>query len=446
MGVDRDIWECYSDRSDDESCYGWGKTTVEKWRSGSTVRVWATGNEYYIRAFREMLNEQLAPLLNLSFLWVDDEWDADLVAILGVSKEDTLSDRWPSCRDVWGCGGKVDVKSGEVRKADLIVYHIDIYDRFLNDYPILKRMVNGILLHETLHGLVPTGHPKRTKGVISIMRSAGYLTSIDQAILGLNSHPSIEPGMTMEQIERMIVFRDEMLQSPAPETEDLTSYEILDRALIALHEADTVRMEIRGGLSGGRCDSRFGKRDWAILEIGGFDPPDDPRLAHLWDGNNRLFIFYSDEAAEAGVGAWQHWKETRSGWRLISRDELVDSTAWWVKNSKLHATLATLLRYYDTDDIEIVDESDGKMTLRAQYNPSETSVFGLKDEERTFEVVIDHTTYKVLSFEWIHRWHDRSCGDTYREEARNIEYGVEVIIPNAIVENSEYALPKIWYR
>ena len=446
MGVDRDIWECYSDRSNDDRCYGWHKTTVEKWRSGSTVRVWATGHEYYIRALREMLDEQLAPVLNLRFLWVDDELDADFVAILGVSKDDAVSDRWPSCPEFWGCGGTVDVKSGEVRKADLIVYHIDIYDRFLNDYPTLKRMLNGVLLHEALHGLAPTGHAKRTKGVISATRSAGYLTSIDRAILSLNSHPSIEPGMTMEQVERMIVFRDEMLHPPGAEAEDLTSYEILDRVLIALQEVDTVRMEIRGGLSGGRCDSRFGKQDWAILEIGDFDPLDDSRLAHLRDGNDRLFIFYSDEAAEAGVGAWQHWKETPSGWRLISRDELVDSTAWWVKNSKLHDTLATLLRYYDTNHIEIIDQSNGKMTLRAQYNPTETSVFGLKNEELTFTLVIDTTTYRVLSFEWMFHWHDRSCGDTYREEARNIEYGVEINVPNPIVEKSEYALPKILHR
>ena len=446
--VDRDIWECYSDRAEfsngDYGCYGWDKPTVVKWRSGSTVRVWATGNANYIRAFSEMLDEQLAPPLNFSFEWVDAEPDADLVAILGVSKSDILSDRWPSCPGFWGCGGTVDVKSGEVRKADLIVYHLDMHDRFLDDYPNLKRVVNGVLLHEALHGLAPTGHPGRGKVGLSIMRGAGYLTSVDKAILSLNSHPRIEPGMTMAQVRELIAFEDEMPEQP-PE-EELTAYDILERAFATLQEVDTVRMEIRGGLSGGRCDSRFGKREWATLEIGGFDEPHDPRLAHLWDGHDRFVIFHSEEAAAAEAGGWQHWKETSGGWQLISRDELVDSTAWWVKNSKLHDTIADLMRHYSEDDVEIIDQSNGHMTLKARYNPTEISVFGLEDEELTFMLVIDETTYEVLSFEWIHLWHDRDCGDTYKEEGRNLQYGAKIDIPNAIIEKSEYPLPKIWYR
>ena len=446
--VDRDIWECYSDRAElsngDYGCYGWAKPTVVKWRSGSTVRVWATGNANYIRAFSEMLDEQLAPPLNLSFEWVDDEPDADLVAILGVSKSDILSDRWPSCPVFWGCGGTVDVKSGEVRKADLIVYHLDMHDRFLDDYPNLKRVLNGVLLHEALHGLAPTGHPERGKVGLSIMRGAGYLTSVDKEILSLNSHPRIEPGMTMAQVRELIAFEDEMPEQPPKE--ELTAYNILERAFATLQEVDTVRMEIRGGISGGRCDSRFGKREWAILEIGGFDEPHDPRLAHLWDGHDRFVIFHSEEAAAAGSGGWQHWKETSSGWQLISRDELVDSTAWWVKNSKLHDTIADLLRHYREDDVEIIDRSSGHMTLRARYNPTEISVFGLEDVELTFMLVIDETTYEVLSFEWTYLWHDRDCGDTYKEEGRNLQYGAKIDIPNAIIEKSEYPLPKIWYR
>lgn len=445
--VSRDIWECYSDRTDlgngDYGCYAWNRPTVEKWRSDSTVRVWATGNENYIRAFSEMLDEQLADLLNLRFEWVDDERDADLVAILGVSKSDTLSDRWPSCPEFWGCGGIVDVKGDEVRKADLIVYRLDIHEPFLSDYPTLKKMINGILLHEALHGLAPTGHPERSKVVLSVMQSAGFLTFIDKGMLSLNSHPLVEPGMTMEQVKELIVFEDEL---PDPPAKQLSSYDILERAFAALQKVDTVRMEIRGGLSGGRCDSRFGKREWATIEIGGFDRPDDPRLAYLQDGSDRLFIFYSNDAAAAGVGGWQHWKHSSSGWQLISREELVDSTAWWVKNSKLHDTIADLLRYYGEDVVEITDESSDHITLRATYNPSETSVWGLENRELTLTLVIDLTSYEVLRFEWTHLWHERNCGHTYMEEGRNLQYGAKIDIPSAIVANSEYPLPAIWYR
>ena len=123
LGVDRDTWESYGDRSVSNNserfngCYGWYKPTVEKWRSGSTVHVWATGNDNYIRAFRETLDEQLALVLNLTFEWVEDENDADYVAILGVSESDARPDRWANCPHAWGCGGPIDVRRGEARKA-----------------------------------------------------------------------------------------------------------------------------------------------------------------------------------------------------------------------------------------------------------------------------------------------------------------------------------------
>ena len=448
LGVDRDIWECYSNRAVSKNsegfngCYGWYRPTVEKWRSGSTVRTWATGNESYIRAFRETLGEQLAPVLGLNFEWVEDESDADYVAILGVSESDARPDRWANCPHAWGCGGPVDVRNGEVRKADLIVYHLESYDRFLNDYPNLKRVLNGVLIHEALHGLAPTGHAERSSVVLSIMRSAGYLTSIDKAILSLNSHPLIEPGMAMSQVRPLIVFSDELLDPPLED--EPTSYDLLEQTLATLQRVDTVRLKIKGGWSGGRCDSRFGKREWATLEIGGFDYPDDPRVAHLKDGNDRFFIFYSNEAAADHGDGWQHWQENRGGWNLISREELWDRTAWWVRNSKVHHTISELLLYYDESDIQIIEQSDGLITLRAMYNPTETSVFGLKDEELTFTLVIDENTYEVHSFEWTHHNRDWNYCHIYTEAGTDIEYGVELDIPSAIVERSEYALPRLW--
>ena len=448
LGVGRGIWACYGDRSTSSNsegfngCYGWYKPTVEKWRSGSTVRVWATGNDNYIRAFRETLDEQLAPVLNLYFEWVEEEVDADFVAVLGVSKSDRLPDRWPSCTDAWGCGGVVDVRNGEVRKADLIVYHLEYHDRFLDDYPNLKRVLNGVFIHEALHGLAPTGHAERSGVVLSVMRSAGYLTSIDKAILSLNSHPLIEPGMAMSQVKPLIVLKDELLDPP--QEEELAPYDLFERTLATLQKVDTVRMKVKGGWSGGRCDSRFGKRQWATLEIAGFDAPDDPRMAYLQDDNDRFFIFYSDEAAAVHGDGWQHWQENRAGWNLISREELWDRTAWWVRNSKLHHTISELLWYYAEDDIEVVEQSDGRITLSVKYNPSETSPFGLKDEQLTFTLVIDEDSYEVEQFQWIHRNHDSTYCHTYLEEGKDIEYGVKIDIPEAVVERSEYVLPRLW--
>lgn len=384
----------------------------------------------------------MVPVLNLTFEWVEDERDADYVAILGVSESDKRPDRWVNCPHAWGCGGPIDVKGGEVRKADLIVYHLDYHDRFLNDYPNLKKVLNGVFIHEALHGLAPTGHAERSSVVLSVMRSAGYLTSIDKAILNLNSHPLIEPGMAMSQVEPLIVFKDELLDPP--QEPEPTPYDLLDRTLAALQKVDTVRMKIKGGWSGGRCDSRFGKRQWATLEIAGFDAPDDPRLAHLRDGNDSFFIFNSGKPEGMDGDGWHHyWQRNGSEWKVIDRKELWDSTAWWVRNSKIHHTITELLWHYDENVVEIANRSDGEITLSAEYNPSETSPFGLKDKWLTFTMVIDEESYEIRRYEWVHHDRDWDYCNVYTEEGKDLEYGIMIEFPDAIVNSSKYALPAI---
>ena len=67
----------------------------------------------------------------------------------------------------------------------------------------------------------------------------------------------------------------------------------------------------------------------------------------------------------------------------------------------------------------------------------------LKDEQLTFNMVIDEDSYEVMSFEWIYHHRDRDYCHTYIEEAKEIEYGVEIDFPDAIIEGSEYALPQM---
>ena len=448
LGVEKEIWECYSDRSPipadsdwpDYGCYGWYSETVEKWRSNSTVKAWATGRRNYIRAFRETMDEQLAPVLNLDFEWVDEEADADFVAHVGISKTGQTDDRWKDCLDAWGCGGVVEIEGGEVTKGDLIVFHIPAHDVYLDDYPNLKRKTNGIFIHEALHALAPTGHAVSEKVVLSVMHSANYLTYIDRAILGLNSHPLVEPGMTMAEIEPLIVFRNELLDNPREEPD---AYDMLEYALAALQRVDTARMEVRGGWTGGGCDDRFGEPEWAILEIGRFDYPDDPLLAHLKDGDDSFFIFYSDEAAATDGDGWQHWHKTGDSWKVVSREELWKSAAWWLQNSKLHHAIAELLWYYDSNDIQILDQSEGKITLSASYNPTDLTDSGRKNETLSFILVIDEDTYEVGRYEWTHRSHSGDYCPTYSEEGRTIEYGVEIEIPAEVVQNSRFTVPEV---
>ena len=115
-----------------------------------------------------------------------------------------------------------------------------------------------------------------------------------------------------------------------------------------------------------------------------------------------------------------------------------------MRNSKLHDALTELLWCYDASTIEVIGHSDGVITLSAKYNPTETSVWGLENDELTFTMVIDENTYEVRHFEWLYHHGSWNYCQNYREEGKDIEYGVEIDIPEAVAERLEYALPQIW--
>ena len=115
-----------------------------------------------------------------------------------------------------------------------------------------------------------------------------------------------------------------------------------------------------------------------------------------------------------------------------------------MRNSKLHHTISELLWYHDANDVVIVDWSNGRITLSAEYNPTETNTFGLKDELLTLTMVISEDSYEVERFEWTYHYPDRTYCHTYKEEGKDIEYGVEIDIPDAVAERSEFTLPRIW--
>ena len=89
LGVARDLWECYSDRVVNGQflggCGGWQSPTVQKWLNDVPVKVWATGDTTHIAVLETVLTE-LAPVLDLEFVWVSSEEEADLKAFVGVPR------------------------------------------------------------------------------------------------------------------------------------------------------------------------------------------------------------------------------------------------------------------------------------------------------------------------------------------------------------------------
>ena len=441
LGVEREVWECYSDRDKSRNyernhgCYGWYSNVVEKWRSGSVVKVYGEGHPNYIRSTKEIFDEQLAPLLNLEFQWVDNKTDANFVAKFLNPSDDDYEDEQARCGYCWGFGGPTsgtqDARGNwsEVDGGAFTIFHLESADAILNDYEKLKSHMTGVILHEALHALAPTSHAELSS-VISIMASARYLTYMDKAILTLNSQPLVKPGMTMSEVRTLVVLRDELLDGPQ---EDFDLHKFLERTYATLRHAGSMRMKTRGGLSD--CGRSYGYPKWATLEISHFlHWPDNPQIVYLRDGNKSFFI------ADTSDG-WRHWAKGSRGWTQISFTDLMDST-WFFRNSKLHWMLAWFLKtnlVADELHMSAVERSNGKITLEIRFNPF--VVWGREDSTIEMTLVVNEETHEVERYTWSHTTNDRSYCPTSNEEAIDIEYGADLNIPKEIIEKSEYALP-----
>ena len=125
---------------------------------------------------------------------------------------------------------------------------------------------------------MPIGH-RHTLDVL--VGGEARLSLIEEDLIRLNSHPLVEPGMTMREVKELIVLNDELLDPPAPAR---ATYQMVRRAADALLEAGSARFRVRGAWQKHGCGNpKFG---WANYEIAEFDP----------DGSTRWVRFqYRDE-------------------------------------------------------------------------------------------------------------------------------------------------------
>ena len=219
LGVERNVWECFSDRpggrypDDEAGCGGWYADTIVKWDQDTFVTVWATGREDYIAVLDEVLDE-LSPILNLNFVHVRSREDANFEAHMGVTiSEAVAADVY--CEHSWGCASWNPYLDA-VTDATIGVWINE--DEWFSDVGLLDEAIKHTTLHEVVHALVPMNH---RVGPASLMNAGGLrlaaLSPMDEALIRLNSHPLVKPGMTMPEVRDLIVFSDELLDPPRPQ-------------------------------------------------------------------------------------------------------------------------------------------------------------------------------------------------------------------------------------
>ena len=436
LGVERDLFECYADRPPEPvkilneyfyGCGGWGTAKVEKWLNDVPVKVWTTGDPLYIEHFRTVLDD-LSPIMDLEFVWVETEAEADLKGYIGVQREDIDQLGFQPKTVDYGGFANASTVSGEATSGYIVVWYI-------GEAPPVN-----ITVHETLHALVPINHSTRPT---SVMGGSGLdlLSPRDKALIRFNSHPLVRPGMTMQQVENLIVFRDELMG-------ELTSEPVTDpvqmlwRTLVSFDEAGSAGYNLIGGWTDRQCNRTFGVRRGPLqFKIGRFRLwRDDPALLYFHDHVNEIYTHFSETDRQ-----WKHHTRPLSGsdWRFITYDEFDDLTNWWNHNGKLHRAIRSVLQDAMLEDVTVEKTDDDRISLHVLMDHSYThfdfwnwEAWGFK--ELDFSLTLSPETFAIEGYRWVmHRDPDALPGDpclTYEEVATDFELGVEIKRPDEIPE------------
>ena len=171
------------------------------------------GDPRYIDVLDEVLSE-LSPLLNLEFGWVDSEHQADLKAFVGISRSERVRYGFDVGYDYYvdyaGFGG-ARMRNGEALSGHLVVWLRD-HDEWEADD---RNWAKHVTIHEVLHAMGPIGHSTRIGSVVSYSSDLKRLSPMDEALIRLNSHDLVKPGMTMDEVRALVVFRRDLLDADA---------------------------------------------------------------------------------------------------------------------------------------------------------------------------------------------------------------------------------------
>ena len=433
LNVEREVWDCYSDRRsswDQLSCSGW-RPDVEKWLNDVPVKVWGTGDIRYLAILEEVI-EYLAPILDLEFEWVGTEKEADFRAYVGIPRSD--ADDWSELLENadymhWAGWASSNSVQGETLSGYVFVW-------MLSDpqwTPRNRNTAKSIILHEVVHAMATVGHTNRPA---SMLHGSGlkWLSPMDEALLRLNAHHLVRPNMTIQEVESLLVFSEDLLDKPQPA--EPNTMQMIWQASVDLLNSGTARFKMRGGWTDQRCNFLFGaRRGLATYETVYDNFEDEPPLVHIDDHTSHIYIAWSEKAGE-----WRHWIKDDSGWNMVERDAITDATNWWVWNGKFTKTLRSLINDGSADDIRIVDRSNGTITLEATLDKSYPTFRGNweENEELELELILDDATYSIQGYKWrrIKTQPTEGC-DTYEEEASMAEIGIKVEIPESIRKELE---------
>ena len=435
LGVDRDVWACFSDTSNESAsggagegigCAGWAEKSIRKWGQTSPIWVSVNGPDGFVAQFRDVLKE-LSPVVNLQFEWVDSESEADITAYVGLTIPETDALGIYCARpEAFGCATINFDPLGKVLTSQIIVYNL-WPDRgaALGDLDERARMrFKSAMIHEAVHVLAGMDH--RTE-LLSIMNGKVHhraeLSPMDEALLRLHGHDLIRPGMRMSEIKRRIVFNDELLDPQLPDRR-FTAWALASDAYTELREAASnsfASFRVRSSSPG--CSEGFG---WA-----------DYRVGNLTD-RHPFFGWVEIDSAREHVYSLQHslnefeyWRQSGSEWTQVDLNAFSDALSGWRGElSDPHHMLESILYYADWTDAEASIDSDGRAMLRVELDRvrwnARSPIEGVE-----ILLIVDDETRAILEYSMDWKLGDARCS-AYRVEAIDGQYGVDFEFPRGL--------------
>ena len=434
LGVDRDVWECFSDTSNrgtywefDEGigCAAWASEKLAKWDQDGPVKVRVTGIDSWIEVFKRVLVD-VGRLVNLDFEWVasGSEPEEGIIADIGVPHviggdiDETCRGGVPGCADV-----KIR-REREIYKSNILIHTIDGRGSEFDDLSAWEQSrVLGTMIHESIHALSWMQHRTEPVSIMKGHNPRATLSPMDEALLRLYGHPLVRPGMTISEIEPLIVFNDE-LSDPQPDLR-FAKWNLVMKAYNTLREAGAAHFRVRATLPD--CGQGYGWADYRTGNLtrthGGFS------WIGIDDGRNQFYTIYPV------YEAIEHWRQSPTGWEQVPADEYANATQGWRSNlADLHILLRRILYYADWTAATLSARPDGLATL--SFIP-ELGLDGPGSWVRTSEIVmvIHPKTFAIHEYDVTWTMTDQACG-IYRVEATDGRFETDFQFPAAVHEGS----------
>ena len=435
LGVERDVWECFSDvsssvdiwGSEGTGCAAWDSDSLVKWnqRGRGIVRGWVTGMDSWIDVFKEVMDD-LAPVLNLNFVWSTSgsEPNEGIIAHIGVPRViggnlgETCSVGAAACASVSiRSDGTTLNKGTTIYRGNIRIHTWEGREVEFDDLSALEQgYIRSAMIHEAIHALSWMRHRTEPGSIMEgRATSRAELSPMDEALLRLYGHPLVLPGEKISLIEQLIVFNDELLD-PQPNPR-FAKWSLVMKAYNALREAGTAQFRVRA--TSPDCGHEYGWADYRIGNLTG------SRFSwiEMDDGRNR---FYTIQPVNQAI---EHWRQSPTGWEQVPADEYADATPGWRSDlADLYSLLRRILYNADWTDATLTTRTDGLAILGFDLEPG-------SDGSDEVVLVIDPETFAIHEYAVTRAMAGQGC-DIYRVEATDGRFDTDFQFPAAVLEQS----------